>query len=92
MEQADVSDIRRKLDMLLELSASQKNAASSQSPPKHFDPERQVANGASDQRDEVTMDDAEDRTNNRQKTILHDEGKSSQLVEQQAESLLNSLS
>jgi hypothetical protein len=34
------------------------------------------------------MDDAEGRTNNTQgQTILHDEGKSTQLMEQQAESV-----
>lgn len=58
------------------------------SPLKHSEPERQAANGASDRWPEKTMDDAEDRTNNRQgQTILHDEGKSTQLMEQQAESV-----
>ena len=58
------------------------------SPLKHSEPERPVANGASDRWHEKTMDDAEDGTNNRQgQTIFHDEGKSTQLMVQQAESV-----
>lgn len=92
MEQADVSDLRRKLDMLLELFATQRNPACSAIPRSeaslHSTPESEVANGASDRCDKATMDDAEGRTNNTQgQTILHDEGKSTQLMEQQAESV-----
>ncbi|KAF8265235.1 hypothetical protein EI94DRAFT_1804674 [Lactarius quietus] len=92
IKEADVSDIRRKLDMLLELSASQNNAASSATPPsetlQHSERGSQTANGAFDRCGETTMDDTEYRTNHRQgPTISHDEGKGTQLMEQQAESV-----
>lgn len=55
---------------------------------KHSEPESQVINGASDRCVKATMDDAEGRTNNKQgETVLHDEGKNTQLMEQQAESV-----
>ena len=51
-----------------------------------------MANGASDRSDETTTHDAEDRRNKwnnstQRQNILHDEGNSAQLMEQQAESV-----
>jgi len=53
---------------------------------KRAEPEHQLANVAPERSDETTMHDAEDRTNNTQ-NVLHDEGNSTQLMEQQAESV-----
>ncbi|KAH9036925.1 hypothetical protein EDB84DRAFT_1268899 [Lactarius hengduanensis] len=63
IEQADISDIQRKLDVLLELSTLQKNVAPS-------------AASKAPQLDAAQM-----------QNTLHDEGKSTQLMEQQAESV-----
>ncbi|KAH9176544.1 hypothetical protein EDB89DRAFT_2226630 [Lactarius sanguifluus] len=97
IEQADISDIQRKLDVLLELSTLQKNvapSAASKAPQldaaQLFDPESQVPNGVSDVPDETIMRDAgpgEWTDNTQKQNILHDEGKSTQLMEQQAESV-----
>ncbi|KAH8994051.1 hypothetical protein EDB92DRAFT_1795873 [Lactarius akahatsu] len=63
IEQADISDIQRKLDVLLELSTLQRNTIMRDAGPGEW-------------------------TDNTQKqNTLHDEGKSTQLMEQQAESV-----
>ncbi|KAI9442320.1 hypothetical protein H4582DRAFT_1809208 [Lactarius indigo] len=66
IEQADISDIQRKLDVLLELSTLQKNAASSATSKT------------------PRLDTAQVRS---MQNILHDDGKNTQLMEQQAESV-----
>ncbi|KAH9054276.1 hypothetical protein EDB87DRAFT_1209118 [Lactarius vividus] len=97
IEQADISDIQRKLDVLLELSTLQKNVAPSAASEalrldaaQASESESQVANGASDLPDETIVRDAgpgEWTDNTQKQNILHDEGKSTQLMEQQAESV-----